>query len=137
FSLVIAWSGIAGISAYRIFAQVEPVSYNGECEKDETDEIRLLTRDGCGSDEAFSTLAGFTIYESTKSYSKGSETKEITAFSVISQADADRKALRAAIWYVLAANGEMVLTPSSAYEGIVPINPRITSITGGLFESLV
>jgi hypothetical protein len=113
FSLVVVWSGIAGISAYRIFAQSYPQSYQGICEANETGEERLVTDGGCGVFGLFSTQEPFEKFYATGSYSltvnqnividgvtyfiPGVETIfTSTQDSVISQVDADRKALASA-----------------------------------------
>ncbi len=114
FSLLIVWSGIAAISAYRIFAQNEPIAYQGICEENETDEIRLLTVDGCGSNDLISSGESFTTYFATATFSRISPTTGLvvtntsTQSSLISQVDADRKASRMAKWYVLSEIGEYV-----------------------------
>jgi len=114
FSLLISWSGIAGISAYRLFAQGEPVAYQGFCEVDETGENRLVSGDGCGITGLFNTEPSLTIYSSTQTFTGTNPhtgqtaTNTQTAFSSINQQDADRKALKTAQWYVFRAIGEII-----------------------------
>jgi hypothetical protein len=114
FSLLIAWSGAAGIQAYRIFAQNHPDAYQGICEDDETGEIRLLTTDGCSSREEISESTSLERFIATATFSKVSSntgqvtTKQSTQVSLISQADATRKAERTAKWYVFQSLGEFV-----------------------------
>lgn len=132
-SLLIVWSGIAGISAYRIFVRHEPIQNSGRCEEDE-DGVKMLTPEGCGSDEQFSTSTPFTVYTSTQSYEQDSVEEEATSTSVISQEDADRRALATAKWKVQSQLGEVVLEPSSNYEGIVPTTPSVMSVTHAIFD---
>lgn len=111
--LLIVWSGIAGVSAYRIFAQGEPRAYSGVCEDNETGETRLLTPDGCGSTEIFSTSTPFERYCATVTFTKLDSdgdpvTSTVTQCSIISQVDAERKAQKIAEWYVLTQIGEIL-----------------------------
>lgn len=114
FSLLIAWCGIAGISAYRIFALPYPKSYIGTCENHETDETRLLTTEGCGSTDEISEKKALTPYfaEATSSRLVDWQDEPIVhtskAMSVISQEAANRKASQTARWFVLSAIGELV-----------------------------
>lgn len=105
FSAIICWSGIAGVSSYRIFVQNEPIPYQGTCEQDETSEILLLNQDGCGSNSLFSTSMPFPQYCTTCSYVQDDTngnpvSATVTQASFINQQDADRKALATAMWYV-------------------------------------
>ncbi len=101
FQIAIIWSGIAGVSAYRIFAQSEPQKYQGECEEDETGENRLVTPEGCGIYGLFSnsdwTTTNYAKVNYTKTLSSWPAGGPITfaawANSVISAKDAYRKAL--------------------------------------------
>lgn len=109
FSLIIIWSGIAGVSAYRMFAQFEPQSNGnqGICEDDETGENRLVTPMGCGIEGLFSNQSPFTTYYSTATFlytvTVGGFPFPVnftqTESSIISQVDADRKALAKAKFY--------------------------------------
>jgi hypothetical protein len=132
-SLLIVWSGIAGISAYRIFAQWFPDANKGRCEEDEED-TRLLTMDGCGSQERFSNTTPFTVYDAEQTYDQDSVSETCTASSVISQADADRKAYRAAKWKVQSQLGQVICTPSCAYEGLCPNVTSVVSIGHSILE---
>jgi hypothetical protein len=109
--LWITWSGIAGISAYRIFARSAPNAHVGTCEEDETTP-RVLTPDGCGfipdADEEVSGSRAFTEYESEQTYEHDDGSATRSATSRISQADADRKALMTARFHVLSDIGELV-----------------------------
>lgn len=108
FIVLMAWSGIAGVSCYRIYAQGALQGHIGTCENDETGENRLLTPDGCGVNEVFSTKQSFTTYYSTQTYSKDAVSHTSTQSSVISQVDADRKAMKMSEWYVLRELGEII-----------------------------
>ncbi len=114
FSLLIVWSGVGGVAAYRIFSQNEPKAWQGLCEDNETDEERLLTVNGCGSLAKFSDKTPFPEYFATATYSrKNPTTGEIvshtsTQSSLISQVDANRKASTTAQWYVLSSLGYLV-----------------------------
>ncbi len=134
FSLTIVWSGIAGISAYRVFAQMEQRQLTGQCEENETGVIHMLSEDGCGTEEMFSTERAFDLFVSSQEYTQGDVTATSSASSVISQVDADRKAERTARWYALSDAGYLTISPSALYEAIVPVFPRTTSIHGGIFE---
>lgn len=111
FSVMMSWSGICGIQALRIFARPDTNFYSGDCETNETGP-RLLNDAGCGAMSKFLTTSPFTPYTSTKSYSTldlatGQMVgKTVTATSIISQEDADRKAYLSAKAYV-----ESILTP--------------------------
>ena len=113
FSMLIAWSGIAGVESYRIYVTPQPQSFNGTCEVDETGP-HLINPEGCGSLTEFVTGSPFTTYTSTASYaavdpSTGRNVSfEATQESQLSQADADRKAAIAAKNYVLAQIGTIV-----------------------------
>lgn len=113
FSALIVWSGIAGVSAYRIFSQNQPIPYMGTCEADETGEGRLLNQDGCGSESIFSTGFPFDEFASQCMYTEldpnGNEVSStVVQGSVISQVDSDRKALATAKWYVQDQLNEIV-----------------------------
>lgn len=107
FSMMIVWSGQAGIGSYRLFCEAYPEPYQGTCEVDETG-VRLINDEGCGSDEAFSTASPFTTYTSSKTangvdpISHEPISYTATQTSTISQIDADRKAGLAASVYVQA-----------------------------------
>lgn len=112
FSLLIMWSGIAGVRCYRIFTRETPNTYQGRCEVNETDDA-LLTSQGCGVDGVFSTSTPFETFTSTKTYQA---TDPITFLpvsytaiqtSIISQEDADNKATIASQNYVQALIGQM------------------------------
>lgn len=112
FGLLLAWSGNMAINSYRIFANSFPNVYQGDCEVAE-EGPRLLTEEGCGSLEYFSQLKPFEVFTSTKSWAEPNldtgvlVTYTKTATSRISQADADRKALKAAQSYVYTVLGYM------------------------------
>lgn len=113
FCLLLIWSGVAGISAYRIFAQSERRAYNGICESNETNEPRLITPAGCGADSLFSDEVPWPTYSATATFTKldsdgNPVSKTVTQNSLISQEDADRKAEQTAKWYVLSEIGEII-----------------------------
>jgi hypothetical protein len=97
FSVMFTWSGICGISAYRMFAVPDSVFYGGDCETNE-EGPRLLNDEGCGAKERFLTSTPFEMFNATATYSQKNPVtaKNIsytaTASSIISQEDADRKA---------------------------------------------
>lgn len=109
FSLIIIWSGIAGVSAYRMFAQYEPQANGnqGICEDNETGENRLVNPYGCGIEGIFSSQTPFTTYYATATFLYTVTLGGIdfpvnyttTESSIISQVDADRKALAKAKFY--------------------------------------
>ncbi len=119
FSLMIIWSGIAGVSAYRMFSQFEPQDQGnqGICEDDETGENRLVTPSGCGIEGLFSIQTPFETFYSHVTYNY---TATLTQFdppiilplslqayasSIISQVDSDRKALARAKFLANQASG--------------------------------
>lgn len=107
FSLLVVWSGIAGVGAYRIFSRPYAQTYEGACETNETGS-RLLTAAGCGELAKFSEKTPFETYTSTKTYTLDGVSRTSTQTSSISQEDADRKATLAAQNYVLAQIGQLV-----------------------------
>ncbi len=103
FSLLVAWSGIAGLAEYRIYAYEESDDGQGECLQDEANP-RVLAADGCSSASSeFVDSTPFTEYSATVTETvmdiisglNVSSTK--TATSVISQSDATTKASQAAL----------------------------------------
>lgn len=108
FCLKIFWSGIAGISAYRMFSLFEPREVIGACEEDETGP-RLLTEGGCSELAITSEKTPFEEFTGEGEFAGyGGVTETAQATSIISQADADRKAEKAARWVVMRESGEMV-----------------------------
>jgi hypothetical protein len=111
FSVMFTWSGIMGVMAYRIFARPDSNHYNGACESNE-EAPRLTNDEGCGALEYFSDGSPFTLYSSTKTFSQKVQETSLpisytaTQTSIISQADADRKAEAAARSYVSAQLGQ-------------------------------
>jgi hypothetical protein len=111
FSLCIAWSGIAGCTAYRIFAQPEPYAKMGVAEENECDGPRLLNQAGAGSTESYYDLdTPFVPSYATVTYSQfgpnGNQvTNTSTQSSVINEQDAKRKAAAMAEWYVMSQIG--------------------------------
>lgn len=105
FSAVVAWSGIAGIAAYRIFSQSVPQAYQGNCESDE-DGPNVVTPEGCAIQELFWTDGQpWEEYYGKATFTQilpdGSKaTKTITQQSFINQQDANRRAMTTAEWYV-------------------------------------
>lgn len=112
FSLLIAWSGRLGISAYRMFVRAEPKNYQGGCEENETGP-NLLDTDGCGAKELFTDGEAFEVFTASATYRRINPADAVevvytaTATSVISQGDADNKAQAAAEFNVLAEIGEL------------------------------
>jgi len=112
FSLLVMWSGIAGLTAYRIFAREDPNVYTGECEQNET-APGLLSPEGCGVSGLFTTGSPFPLYTSVKTYQAVNPATFLpvsyvaTQTSQISQEDADNKAEIAAQNYVLAEIGQL------------------------------
>jgi hypothetical protein len=115
FSLLICWSGIAGVQAYRIFAQNEPYPMMGYPEENETDQLHLLNAEGVGTDlSLFETTSSWPKFYETVTFSKLNPTtglpvtSQITCSSIISQIDAQRRATAMAQWYVLTQIGEII-----------------------------
>lgn len=111
FSLAICWSGVAGVSAYRMFCIYDAAALQGTCEDDETGEDRLINENGCGTFGLFLTEDQFDAFYAsatiTATSPDGSTTKTKTSIqsSHISQVDADRKATATAKWYVYSELG--------------------------------
>lgn len=114
FEIMIMWSGVAGVSCYRLFALPEPKAFEGVCELDETGENNLLNDEGCGVKGLFTTKSPFTTYyASAVSTQKNPTTGQIfsvEAFksSIINQADADRKATALALHQIQEQLGQIV-----------------------------
>ncbi len=112
-SLLITWSGIAGVSAYRLFASPYAQSYYGTCEDNES-QPNLKSLMGCADKAYFITTTPWTTYTATGFYSaldpitNLAVTYNSTQTSTISQADAQTKADLAAKNYVLAQIGTIV-----------------------------
>ncbi len=110
FSIMIMWSGIAGVCAYRLFCRDTPNIFEGNCEDNETTD-RLLTPEGCGIEGIFLVSEPFTTYTSTKTFKTLDPVSFLpvqytaTQSSLISQEDADNKAQIAAENYVLSEIG--------------------------------
>ena len=93
-----------GISAYRMFAQSIPQPYQGTCEEDE-EENNLLSPYGCGIEGLFIANTGpWPEYWAKATFTQtiDSTTVDATRYasSYISQADANRKAMKTAQWVV-------------------------------------
>lgn len=106
FTLLLSWSGVLGISAYRSFAQYDPSPIQGGCELDETSP-NLINEQGCGAKSLFTEKESFETFESTQTYTKGDISYTVTTQSLISQGDADNRALQAATYSVLVRLGEI------------------------------
>jgi hypothetical protein len=109
-SIMVTWSGIAGIVTHRVFTRPFTDELAGKCENNES-QPRLLTEEGCGELAYFSEKEPFEEYTSTKTYARNNPSGQsvsytTTATSKISQDDADRKASEAAQAYVLSLLGE-------------------------------
>lgn len=113
FSLLIAWSGWLGLSAYRLFADYEPKNLQGGCEPQE-EPPNLLNTEGCGVKGLFTESEALTTYTAERTFTKVNPATAVdvsytaTATSVISQEDADRKAQLAAEFNVLVIIGEII-----------------------------
>lgn len=113
FSLLVAWSGIAGVASYRLFTTTFGQSYYGSCEDNET-EPNLKNADGCADRVLFLTSAPFTTYTAHGYYAAVNPSTNLTVTynsvqtSTLSQADAQRKADLAAKNYVQAQIGTLV-----------------------------
>lgn len=115
FSLVIAWSGIAGVTAYRIFAQNYPYAQMGVDEEDETGDIHLLNSEGAGTTCSVfeNTMPIEKFYAEATFTKRNPQTAELVSrtcysSSMINQQDAQRKAQLMAEWYVLTQIGEII-----------------------------
>jgi hypothetical protein len=104
FQLLFAWSGQLGIEAYRINAEIIEDNGFGKCEEDEVGD-RSLSFTGYGALNRFAD-GSIVEYTSTQSYTATNPhtaetyTSSQTETSVISQADADNKALTKAQYAV-------------------------------------
>lgn len=113
FSLLVSWSGIVGLTAYRIFITSYAQAYAGTCEEDEANP-NLINPTGCGATDFFLVGSPFTTYTAYGFYSQLDPitnlavTYNSTQTSQISQADAQRKADIAARNYVWAQIGILV-----------------------------
>lgn len=113
FSLLIAWSGIMGVSCYRVFGTNEQRPYKGVCETNETGETRLLTASGCSTTDPVTDSQPLTEYTESATFSRidpdtGDEVSATcTQSSMISSEDATRKATAMAEWYVMSQIGEI------------------------------
>lgn len=103
FGLLMIWSGRLGIRAYRMFAKDEGDQIlRGGCEDNE-EGYRSVAERGCASHESIVQATAYQEYFSVKSVTiacpneGGSQFAEAYATSFISQKDADRKAMCAAI----------------------------------------
>lgn len=111
FSIAIAWSGIAAISAYRIFSIPDYQAYQGTCEDDETGQILVINSNGCGSVVPLSTEPQLPMFYARATVSSQNPvtgqvvTKTSTQNSYINQQDADRKAVATARWLSYSATG--------------------------------
>lgn len=113
FYLVLVWSGIAGISMYRIFATSDDRPDSGACEDHETDEERIKTPLGCGELDLFSVKEPFPEYFARVAFTRTNEDGETASWtslqsSFISQVDATRKATKMSEWHVLKELGELI-----------------------------
>ncbi len=107
FCLMVTWSGVAGLSAYRLFADPWTEPYNGTCEQDE-ELPNLINAEGYGVKGLFTDGSPFTAYSASSTYQQTDPETGLpvsytaNSTSYISQKDADRKARNAAIAYVQA-----------------------------------
>lgn len=102
FSLLLVWSGRFGCSGYTIFAQVDEDSPDGDCTVDEVG-YHSLSEQGCSAREKFVNTCTFPKFVSSQVSTvpcdrAGNPIQAMAdASSIISQADADRKAKGAAM----------------------------------------
>ena len=102
FQHLFVWSGCMSIEAIRSYAQESQISedYRGECEEDEI-SVRALNESGCSAIGDVAIGTPFDLYESSQSFtvscdtcgSIGSSSGVAYATSMISQDDADKKAI--------------------------------------------
>lgn len=109
FSLMVVWSGIAGIQMHRLFARPFTDELAGKCENNE-EAPRLLNEQGCGAFSFFSETKPFIKYTATATYSQNNNeglpvSYTATQTSYISQEDAERLAAQSAKTYVLSQLG--------------------------------
>lgn len=109
FTLVIAWSGVLGVSAYRIFMQTTSQSRVGDCEQDETQD-RIISGLGCGSETRIENgNVPFEEFYAKVRYTATDGTDTVTRTSIqssfINQQDATRKATATAKWLAYDALG--------------------------------
>ena len=105
FQHLFVWSGCMSIEAIRSYAQESQISedYRGECEEDEI-SVRALNESGCSAIGDVAIGTPFDLYESSQSFtvscdtcgSIGSSSGVAYATSMISQDDADKKAIGSA-----------------------------------------
>lgn len=101
FGLLVMWSGRFGFTGFGMFAKYYGDPPAGDCEIDEVGPNSLTER-GCSAKDEFVIRCPFPTYDGTGSVtlfcprSKVEITKYATATSIISQADANRKATHAA-----------------------------------------
>lgn len=113
FSALIVWSGVAGLTSYRMFSSPYSQPYQGTCEENEQ-QPRLINPSGCGVMDYFLTSDPFVTFTASSYYSaidphdNMAVTFNATQTSTISQADAQRKADIAAKSYVQAQIGTLV-----------------------------
>jgi hypothetical protein len=97
FSLLVVWSGRLGIVGYTMSAVPYAATNSGTCENNETGP-RSLSEQGCSAKSKYITGCAFEKFDGTASVQSycartgQTITASATAQSVISQADADRKA---------------------------------------------
>ena len=118
FGLVLAWSGVMAVDAFRIYAYMgDDNKLEGECSKDDEEEVSVRSN-GCsnepGEEEPFRFF--FSEQEETVGCPQSGTTEMVTAvassFSIVSQRDADRKAKGTAR---LSAEGELICEVVSIY----------------------
>lgn len=101
FGMLFLWSGRFGITGYGMFVMPYGDAPAGTCENDEVGPNSLTER-GCSAKADFVVRCPFPVYDGVGSFtgycsrSKRDLTSYATASSIISQADADRKAVHQA-----------------------------------------
>lgn len=103
FSLLMVWSGRAGVYGYRIFSLPVTDSYDtGRCEVDET-APRSVAQNGASALSFFTSCNPFDEFDGSGSFTAtnescgGAQTFTASSSSIISQTDADNKAECAAL----------------------------------------
>lgn len=98
FSLLMVWSGRAGVYGYRMFTYAETSDYlNGRCEVDEV-APRSVATNGAAALSFFTSCNPFPEFDGAGTFSAdnpscgGTAVFNATATSIISQTDADNKA---------------------------------------------
>lgn len=125
FQVLFLWSGRMALKYYRLVARLEPRDLRGECSTDEVNSPRGVNVMGCGDYTNKIDLAALPVYVSTAietiaSPSGLTYTAASDAFSWVSQANADYKAV------LTARLKAAVLSPEGRSNVIMVINDNPT-----------